>query len=45
MAKDGRIFPGPMRILGIVALALGAIWLANNVDFVANVVRPRRAAA
>ena len=39
----GLSMPKPGTIIVTVAIALGAIWLANNVNAVAKLVGPRTA--
>jgi len=37
----GNVFPSPGKIVGVLVIALGAIWLSNNVAFINNLVAPR----
>lgn len=36
-----RHFPKPMTIVVIIVIALGAIWIANNVTSVGKLVGPK----
>lgn len=36
-----NLIPGPTKTLQIIVLALAAIWIANNVEMVNRLVRPR----
>lgn len=38
---DRKLFPSPMKTLGVLVIALLAVAVVNNVDFIANLVKRR----